>query len=651
MPNPDDNCSDCTEWIEIYNPQNLTLNLSEWKIRDNSKTNNITCYNNKNCSLIVNSTYFIIVGMGANISQITNESIVYFYTDNKKIGNGLNNNYETIEFYNLSYSTNFTYNGSEKGKSWARLPDGENWTICRTPTPGKKNKCQLQQYAKLMIYLYDVITLNTTYNKLFKIEIKNKENCSAKDNVTVSYLIKKLDKIIKEDNFTREIGCSAYANTGQWIPKNNGNFTICGRIINATTNFTNEMVCKNITVIDFKTIPCNLVAKISLQNSSQIIFSDEIVYNISVYDFNYSNLTHPIEIKYWIEEFYSGNSIYSYSHVYTADKNPYVLKDRKKKIDGCGVKIYLIKANISNSHCNDTNLSDNYDEKFIAVVSNEKCELEVVEKVIYRTVYVGKEEKENKDIKIEILNLTKNVRVGERFKTKIRIKNLKGMKIKLDVYSYAYSGKRCITGSWTENKKEITLEKNEEKIIVLENKIENNTEEGEYTFKVRAKLGNRNIDIKNKILVKGKIEIKKHNLTPKLEIIADKNMKINLTNCEDCKMLIVGPNLSLITSQHYQVFNKSGDYKIFVVKDSEVILNKTFLWKLNKSKNLIENKKLNKVGDKNLYNSGTVMNSSILSTGKFYEKNFLGETISNVLNFFIYLFNNLTKVMENSIKK
>jgi len=142
MPNPESDVYD--EWIEIYNPENMILNLSNWNIEDNSpnNSNEITCYNIGNCSLITNSTYFIVIGKNANITRITNKNITYFYVDSTCIGNKLNNNGDIIIFYKSSYSTNFSYNYSEKGNSFAGFPDGStDFTLCSTPTPGEKNNC------------------------------------------------------------------------------------------------------------------------------------------------------------------------------------------------------------------------------------------------------------------------------------------------------------------------------------------------------------------------------------------------------------------------------------------------------------------------------------------------------------------------------
>jgi hypothetical protein len=130
------------EFVEIYNPNNLLINLSEWNIKDNSTDlpDNITCHTIDNCSLITNATYFLIIGRTTNISEITHENITYFYVDDSNIGNGLTDAGDNITFYNSSFSTSFWYNFSSANKSLQYCSGNltEN-----NPTPSYANNCTI----------------------------------------------------------------------------------------------------------------------------------------------------------------------------------------------------------------------------------------------------------------------------------------------------------------------------------------------------------------------------------------------------------------------------------------------------------------------------------------------------------------------------
>ncbi len=146
------------EFVEIYNPTNEILNLSEWQIKDGSGDNshnpdNITCYNIANCSLSINYTYFIIIERGTNITSITNEPINYFYVDDSDLGYGLNDPGDNITFYNSTFSSFFSWSSSsaDLNKSWQFY--NNIWQECNR-TPGKENYCPAN------------IILNTTNSSL-----------------------------------------------------------------------------------------------------------------------------------------------------------------------------------------------------------------------------------------------------------------------------------------------------------------------------------------------------------------------------------------------------------------------------------------------------------------------------------------------------
>ena len=126
------------EFIEIYNEQGEILNLSKWKIQDNHDIDEIVCAI-ENCSLVISYEYFLILGKDTDISEITSASVNYFYVDDTKIGNSLNDEGDKVIFFNSTFSTNFSWNSSSTGKSW-QLCDS-SWNE-NEPTPGSVNSCE-----------------------------------------------------------------------------------------------------------------------------------------------------------------------------------------------------------------------------------------------------------------------------------------------------------------------------------------------------------------------------------------------------------------------------------------------------------------------------------------------------------------------------
>lgn len=135
-----------TEWLEIYNPANDFLDLSTWRTKDNSTNmpDDITCWTISNCNLTTNVSYFLILGRNTDISEITNQTITYFYVDDSAIGNSLTDGGDNLTFYNDNFTTSFGYNRSVFEKSWQRIPDGSDYITPCNPTPGYENNCQIQ---------------------------------------------------------------------------------------------------------------------------------------------------------------------------------------------------------------------------------------------------------------------------------------------------------------------------------------------------------------------------------------------------------------------------------------------------------------------------------------------------------------------------
>jgi hypothetical protein len=125
------------EWVEIENPCNATLNLSEWFISDNYSDDEITCDGTVGCTLETGAGYFLIIGRNINLSNVTAENVPYFFTDDKMIGNGLSDSGDLVRLYNSTYESSMAY-GSSSDKSWSYC----NGTWVETnATPGHANDC------------------------------------------------------------------------------------------------------------------------------------------------------------------------------------------------------------------------------------------------------------------------------------------------------------------------------------------------------------------------------------------------------------------------------------------------------------------------------------------------------------------------------
>jgi len=113
------------EWVEIYNPNSLTVDLTGWKIDDIPK----------------GSSPFKI----PDKTKISSRGYKVFYFSSK-----LNNSGDTIRLINPSGEVieKFSYGKVEKGVTFAKDSKGA-WKTTTTPTPGKKNKITGQSISSL----------------------------------------------------------------------------------------------------------------------------------------------------------------------------------------------------------------------------------------------------------------------------------------------------------------------------------------------------------------------------------------------------------------------------------------------------------------------------------------------------------------------
>ena len=757
-----------SEWIEIFNPTNNSINLSRWKLCKNELLAGYVDYFDENIYLdkgiiLLPKQYAIITDgkSGTKVYQyfdVSNSSLALHVNASNLCG-GLSNSGETINLTNGTYTEIVSYN---KSAGWQEAKDGNslqrinssqnlsnnptNW-IALPPSPGKQNFYEntilelleisteekiyanktttifvkilnrgknnttdisvnlsinntynnsatvnisgmniteiqfewtphysgnytilasldgqtinntisvlppIQKNTTLKVYLDTEILLNLEYTSLFKIEIENKKevegNCERKDNITVQYNItNSTGKLIKEDNFTVEVGCSKTADTGEWTTNQTGNFTLCGKIINTTTNFNSTLVCKNITVIDSKTIPCNL----SINIYAPLIWHNDNSSNYYIFindSFgNYSN--YPIEITYWIEDYF-GNFVKKPYTTTSIKTNKNSSRDYTPKLE-CGTEAYMIKAEITNTYCKDANYEDNLAEKMIVVIGDKECEpCPICKKCSSSKKQESKKEQSN--LKINILNLTGILARNQEFTTTIELKNKANEKISFEIYSYAYRGRKCITGGWSSNKKKLSLKKGEKKILNLTNKIKKDAEPGDYIFRIRVKIGNKQIDLNDKIKITNEIiedkpeeKIEEIQNFPKLKIWDDEKLRINLSDCKGCKLIIVGPDSYTITGRKYRVFKDFGKYYVFVIKDSDVILNETYSWKENKKEILNKTKKIFANQSENICTNTTTnkITGKITKISPDWTKEFLNKLIK--------LFSPLIKLMEDSIQ-
>jgi len=597
--------------------------------------------------------------------------------DAKDIGLELNSTSGYSKSVVLSVLGNSTENVSfewapELAGNFTFCAYSDNLSLCRDFFV----KARPEKLAVLEVAIGDSLKTYEEYDSLFKVEIENKSqidgSCSGKDNVTVGYNISSFSGSYNfSDNVSLEVGCSKTSGTGKWTPLEAGNYILCGWIIDSTTKFKQTPSCKNISVASMEEIPCNLT--ILLESKLALNDGESGSFNITVRDSLAQCIGCPVEITYSLENS-SGSFLAGYPKATNKTIGGKNIFSFTPSLD-CGSAVYTLRANISEVFCNDSSLEDN----------SANIQINLTGKTVACPVVQAKETKKTSLVSgsgggggistssttaksksdpvwVEIAYLKDEVAAGEEFFSRLSIKNNGNYSIIADVYSYAYDGKSCITGSWTNNQVQVSILKGETKEVSLKNKIEESAKSGNYIFRARVKLDGKNYDTDGSIMVTdqnpadGAEEIAgesagenettfKVNLSqPELRIWNDTKLRINLTNCDGCIMEIFGPNTNATTDKKYRVFDQKGIYNVLVTRNGSILLNQTYEFTNTSLKNSPNDEGLED------YESDDSSDEETL-TGNFANTAQSGGFFGKIGDFLKGVFSSILSLMSSSIAK
>jgi hypothetical protein len=494
------------EWIELYNNGTTEVNISGWKVGDNAQNFTIPI----NTSLLPNE--FLLLVYNQTITNVSGVKIIEYGASaaNLKLADSNDAVYLFNNFGELVDS--YSWNSSKKNVSQGRYPDGFEWKNKLFPTPGTKN-LPSPQNVKLSVYLPETVVVGVLYSNLFYIKIEEK-NCSLKDFVTVRYNITDRNgSLIKDGNFTREVSCDAYADTGEWLPDVAGEYSICGEIVNSTVNevdFSDNFACKNVSVVevvsildkpkaakfgDLKFINLKLdttayeyeKVRFLVYGKSKRVVSDLSWNKISKYADCSGDLSVEANLTKNQSYFFSVPFfIYPNCDSYYSD-GEYEITLRICKPAGSNWEKYL-----------------EYTFNLLISGKNDKLCPQPEIRTIVQTLKVSENTSKSnlasnltKEENYKIIFSPPKVRPGEEFNVTVLLKNPTDSDKSLTIYSYVFEGKTLLSEgldengkwrkTWTANERKVLLKAHEEKQINLTNRIKLNVKPGEYDLRVRIK--------------------------------------------------------------------------------------------------------------------------------------------------------------------
>ncbi|MFH1432447.1 MAG: hypothetical protein ABIG84_04480 [archaeon] len=210
----------------------------------------------------------------------------------------------------------------------------------------------------------------------YKVIVTNNETAEDEINITVEREII-LDSTSVYQNSGNYSLKKSLTKTYQWTPDAAGEYVLCANITFSTVNdtdFSNNWLCRNVSVAnvtrnDTVAPPLNFTCDIGVEVSTEKFFynsSEALGIKIAVDDFNHSGIKHPFILAYWIEDLF-GNVVKSmYENTYEINVSE-IRTYNPKAPSISDSEAYLIKAEIVEPGCNDTNYDNNRNETMILV--------------------------------------------------------------------------------------------------------------------------------------------------------------------------------------------------------------------------------------------------------------------------------------------
>lgn len=570
------------EWIEIYNNDTETYNMTGWKLQTAGVDHSL---NQNGTNLILQSGAFAIIvqDTATFLNDYQNSSAAVIDSSWSDLSNSVN---KSVLLKNSSVVfDNITYSIVPEGNSSCLIG---NFTAC-IPTPGAPNlanasgtnSSSMSSADASFSFLIDSAVVNATY-ALFKLNLSGKD-CAKLDNVTMIYNITPGFSM----NLSVELACGA--SLANWTPAAAGNYTICGSLMNnsfSDTNLSNNAACKSVVTSDVQKF-CN--TSVSISSDSVANVGSALEYKIVLNDAACNESF--VDVEYWIEDFF-GNYVKAKLNT-TQEFSCSKQIDRQWTPDAIvGTEAYKIKAALK-TKCNDLNSSDNYAEKIIIVKG---LAGNVSSAAISASATSVQSNSSAIQVKpkaaLEIISYPPKVFVGEAFETLVNV----SMNASFSIYSYVYSGNTPVSewngkGSWDANRQE----RNASGLIILANKIENGTPAGDYTMKVKIKADKDYDDART-------LEVMDR---PKLGVEKINSSFFISTGCWDCDIMVIGKDFEK-TAKNFTL-ESPGTFHAFLLKDSKIFSRQIITIETAKQK------------------TGEGLNKTLPSTGFTVKKNLPGK--------------------------
>ena len=514
------------EWIELYNDQSASIDVSGWTIGDNKDNDTIEggLYN-KEGTIIKPLSFAIITDEATRIYNNFNVSsdAIRLYVDDAAIGNGLSNNGETIYLYdgNGNLIDKKTYNKTTEDLSWAYLNDSLHKS---SPSPGYVNDDStiIEQGCD---YAVEFILAKAVFDDAseFSFKVRASKIKGSKTNFTSRAKIEDLNgKLIREYNpFTNQSITKQRTSTEYTPNLEEGKSYFMDSNITVQCNDTNAKNDFDARIITIKGKPLqedssiDIIKVYDLGKDKIAKFGQEIRIELNAYRGN----TNKKSVSVWIED----------------NKGKKLSKQSKTNLHLKYTNYSLTLPVQIYPNCDEEFDDDDYIIKAKGLDYEEEEEIEIEDFTksmcgakIARSEPTKSKTFSSKKFNFDIRDFNDQVDVGNEFTTKITLNNNNNADMPIKLWSYVYRGPKSYSGEREGNKKEFVLKANSLQTVELRNIIDK-AEPGDYKFKVILNKNNQktNNEIIKDIIIKDKLNKNKELESGK---IINDNIENKITN-------------------------------------------------------------------------------------------------------------------------
>lgn len=473
------------EWIEIYNNDSQSINVSRWAIGDDSDRDIIEggLYG-KEGTIIPPFGFAIVTDEATRVYNNFNVSddAIRLYVDDGSIGNSLSNEGERIYLYDSSdlLIDSIIYNSTTEGLSWAFL--NESLKIS-DPSPGFSNDESIIEYSSCD-YSVSFLLKKTIFDNSseFDFKIRISKVSGHPTNFTMNARIEDLNgKLIKEYHPFTNQSISSHRTSSTYTPNlDDGKSYILSTNITTDCNDTSNQNNFESVIVTIKGKPLSETSSLNIENiydlgsDNEAKFGQTIRVKLNVYKGN----TNKESIALWVQK---GSNRLS--------KQSKVNIEEKYSNHSFTLPIQL------DPNCDKEFDDDSYD--IVAEGLDETTEKEVdiagLTDSLCETILEENKKRSTGDFSYDLLEYNELVSTKKEVTSRLVLDNPEDKPIDVKAWSYVYRGSKCYSGEREDNIQSFTLPANSLRVIELKNELYE-AEPGEYKLKVKINKDNQKTD-------------------------------------------------------------------------------------------------------------------------------------------------------------